>query len=44
MKRHTALDELGYHFVRSDMLPSYIIDTVFHAMAPYRVDHPRIKF
>ncbi|WP_139142990.1 hypothetical protein [Janthinobacterium sp. HH106] len=44
MKRHATLDELGHHFVRSDIVSMYIIDTVFHAMAPYRVNQPCIKF
>lgn len=44
MKRHATLDELGHHFVRSDIVSMYIIDIVFHAMAPYRVNQPCIKF
>ncbi|MGK5039838.1 hypothetical protein ACQ4WQ_05815 [Janthinobacterium sp. GB1R12] len=44
MKRHATLDELGHHFVRSDIVSMYIIATVFHAMAPYRVNQPCIKF
>lgn len=44
MKRHATLDEFGHHFVRSDLLPMSIIDIVFHATAPYRVDQPCIKF
>ena len=44
MKRHTPLDELGHHRVRSDMLPTYILDTVFHAMAPCRMNQCCIKF
>jgi len=44
MKRHATLDELGHHFVRSDIVSMYIIATVFHAMTPYRVNQPCIKF
>ena len=44
MKRHATLDKLGHHFVRSDIVSMYIIDAVFHAMAPYGLDQRSIKF
>jgi hypothetical protein len=43
MESNAALDELGHHLVRPDivpifipvLVPTYCIDAVFHAMAPY---------